>query len=221
MKKKIARPVSARRQRNREAMKQTILDTARSIMRSEGVAGLTLQELARRLQMRPPSLYNYFNSKLDIYDALFRQGFQLFGETMQKATQSAASWPEDMRRSMEAYLTFALQNPELFKLCFERHVPGFVPSDESMQVALAVLKGSRSRVRTWIEAGEFSPDIPFDSAFDLVSATMHGLTAMHLANEPQLPAGKGRFGSLVPAAVSVFEKAWKNTPGRAMRKNRN
>jgi hypothetical protein len=39
---------------------------------------------------------------------------------------------------------------------------------------------------------------------------MHGLAAMHLANEPHLPMGEGRFGSLIPAAISVFEKAWIN-----------
>jgi hypothetical protein len=41
-----------------------------------------------------------------------------------------------------------------------------------------------------------------------VSAIMHGLTAQHLANEPDLPIGQGRFGSLIPVVVSILEKAW-------------
>ncbi len=200
---------SVRRQRNREAMKQTILDTARAIMREQGVAALTMQELARRLQIRPPSLYNYFESKMQIYDTLFRQGFQLFGKTMHEAVEGAATWSDDLRRSMEAYMTFALQNPELFQLCFERHVPGFVPSKESMQVVNETLERSTARVRARMKGGEFRPDMPLESAFNLVNATMHGLTALHLANDPHLPMGQGRYGSLIPAAVSVFEKAWK------------
>jgi AcrR family transcriptional regulator len=191
-------------------MLQTILETARAIMREEGVAALTIQELARRLEMRPPSLYNYFNSKMEIYDTLFRQGFQLFGETMQKASENADSFIDDMRLSMEAYMTFALQNPELFQLCFERHVPGFVPSEESMQVVNGVIEKTVKRVGSWAERGGFNPHLPLDKAFDLVNAMMHGLAAMHLANEPHLPMGEGRFGSLIPAAISVFEKAWTN-----------
>jgi hypothetical protein len=39
-------------------------------------------------------------------------------------------------------------------------------------------------------------------------AIMHGITALHLANEPHLPVGQGRFGSLIPVVMSVLDKAW-------------
>ncbi len=206
MKKK---PSSPRRQRNREAMMQTILETARGIMREEGVAALTMQELARRLEIRPPSLYNYYKGKMEIYDELFRLGFELFSRAMQEAADAAETTFDDMRRSMEAYMNFALQNPELFKLCFERHVPGFVPSQESMKVVNGVMESAMSRINLWAERGGFDPKIPMDKAFDLVNAMMHGLASMHLANDPQAPMGEGRFGRLIPDAVRVFEQAWK------------
>jgi hypothetical protein len=34
------------------------------------------------------------------------------------------------------------------------------------------------------------------------------LTALHLSNEPHLPMGQGRFGSLIPAMMAILEKAW-------------
>ncbi len=200
---------SVRRRRNREAMIQAILETAREIMREEGVAALTMHELARRLEIRPPSLYNYYNSKMEIYDELFRLGFELFSRSMQEAADGAGSIFDDMRRSMEAYMNFALQNPELFKLCFERHVPGFVPSQESMKVVNKVIESTMSRINLWAERGGSDPKIPMDKAFDLVNAMMHGLASMHLANDPQSPMGEGRFGRLIPDAVRVFEQAWK------------
>lgn len=200
---------SVRRRRNREVMLQAILETARQIMREEGVAALTMHELARRLEFRPPSLYNYYNSKMEIYDELFRLGFHLFSHAMQDAADAAKTPFDDMRRSMEAYMNFALQNPELFKLCFERHVPGFVPSQESMKVVNGVMESTLSRINLWVERGGFDPQIPMDKAFDLVNAMMHGLVSMHLANDPQAPMGEGRFGRLIPDAVRVFEQAWK------------
>ena len=128
----------SRRQKNRERTIQTILETARAIMREKGVAALSMHELARRMEMRAPSLYNYFSSLMDIYDTLFRLGFTLWDEHVNEATKDAQNWQDEMQMAMEAYMSFALQNPELYQLCFERPVPGFVPSEESLKVEFAI-----------------------------------------------------------------------------------
>src|SRR5215212_4732313 len=60
-----------RRQRNREEMRAAILEAARAVMREQGVAALSLREVARRVHMQAPSLYAYFPSKMALYDALF------------------------------------------------------------------------------------------------------------------------------------------------------
>jgi AcrR family transcriptional regulator len=198
--------LSLRRQHNRDHMIRIILDTARRIMREKGVAALSMQELARRLDMRAPSLYNYFTGLMDIYDALFRHGFELWGKYIKDHTQGAQSWQEEVRLSMEAYMTFAMENPELYQLCFERPVPGFIPSEQSMQLSLNNLQEGYDRIATLQEVLE--TDLPPEQTTDLIIAIMHGLTALHMANEPHLPLGQGRFGRLVPAALSVLEKAW-------------
>lgn len=197
---------SPRRQLNHELMAKTILETARAIMREEGVAALSMQELARRLGMRAPSLYHYFSSKMEIYDALFKLGFTLYGEQMQAATQNSQTWQEEIRLAFEAYMTFAMQNPELYQLCFERPVPGFVPSKASLQVSLGLLQNGYARGARLRQA--IDTDLTSEQVIDLLIAMMHGLTALHLANEPHLPLGQGRFGALVPAALAVLNKAW-------------
>jgi AcrR family transcriptional regulator len=198
--------LSPRRQRNRDLMVQTILDTARAIMREEGVAALSMQELARRLDMRAPSLYHYFAGKMDIYDALFRLGFTLFADYIAAATRAAQDWQEELRLVFEAYMTFAMQNPDLYQLCFERPVPGFVPSAESLQLSFGLLEQSRARLTPML--ADIDTDLEDHQVRDLLIAMMHGLTALHLANEPHLPLGQGRFGSLIPAVLSVLAKAW-------------
>lgn len=205
-KKSATSALSPRRQHNRDLMVKAILDTARSIMREEGVAALSMQELARRLDMRAPSLYHYFSGKLDIYDALFRLGFTLYAEQMQKSIQDAQTWQEELRLAFESYMAFALQNPELYQLCFERPVPGFIPSKESLQVSFGLLQNFYERAAHLHKV--IDTDLTPKQVVDLVIAMMHGLTALHLANEPHLPLGQGRFGTLIPAALSVLNKAW-------------
>ncbi len=200
---------SRRQQRNHETMVEEILATARAIMREEGAAALTLHELARRMEMRPPSLYNYFAGKADLYDALFRLGFGLYDDYMQERLAGAASWQDEIRRYLSGYMAFALENPELYQLCFERPVPGFVPTPESLELSQQILQRGYDRVGRWRE--QISSTLSNQQIADLVIAMMHGLTALHMANQPGLPVGEGRFGGLIAAAVALFDAAWSTT----------
>lgn len=194
---------TTRRQRNREATIQSILDAARDIMREEGVAALSMQELARRMDMRAPSLYNYFAGKMDIYDALFRLGFNLWREVVEKAVRESTGLMDEIQRIIEGYMSFALKNPDLYQLCFERPVPGFVPSQESLDLSFGILNDSFQRVEKY--KSNLETDLTGEQIVNLVIAVSHGLTALHIANEPHLPILQGRFGSLIPSAVSMLE----------------
>jgi len=200
---KNSKPISPRVQRNREAAIAAILEAARAIMREEGVAALSMHELARRMDMRAPSLYNYFSSKMEIYDALFRLGFTLWKDILDTLETESHNIRDELRNVITSYMTFALENPELYQLCFERPVPGFIPSQESLDLSFGVLNASRQRIKHFKQ--ELQTNLTVNQIVDLVIAIAHGLTAMHLANEPHLPVGRGRFGSLIPAAMSMLE----------------
>ena len=203
-----------RRQRNREEMKNAILEAARQVMREEGVAALNLQEVARRVGVRAPSLYEYFPGKMAIYDALFRMGVRLLGERMNHSHESTDPLWARAQAVLENYMTFAQEYPELYQLVQERPVPGFIPSEESMQESRGLLTMGDAIVEKGIERGSLALGLTVSEARDLFLAMMHGLTALHMANEPELPVGAGRFGSLIPAALALFRAAWEPEPAR-------
>src|SRR3954464_8332826 len=66
-----------RRQRRRQESIEQVLDVAAAVMAEQGVAGLTLGEVARRMGIRPPSLYVYVDSKRPVYDPVFARGWRL------------------------------------------------------------------------------------------------------------------------------------------------
>jgi hypothetical protein len=105
-------------------------------------------------------------------------------------------------------MTFAQDSPELYQLIFERPVPGFVPSEESMNESRQLLGRADQIVEQGLEQGSLAPGLSPVQARDLFIAMMHGLTALHMANEPELPVGSGRFGSLIPAAMALFQASW-------------
>ena len=197
-----------RRRRYREEIIEDVLAIAREMMQKDGVAALSFNAIARRLGMRPPSLYTYFDSKNAIYDELFRRGFLEFGRWMDERPHQDGPLRENLQSAMETYMRFAQENPDLYQLMFQRPVPDFVPSEESMAVSLARLDQARSQFAHILASDKLATNLPFEEARDLFIALQHGLTELHLANNPELPVGEGRFGKLVPQAVQLILDAW-------------
>jgi AcrR family transcriptional regulator len=205
-----------RRQRNREEMMAAILDAARAVMREQGVAALNLHEVARRVGLRTPSLYEYFSGKMALYDALFRLGLRLYAagrERLAPLTPMPDAFWERAHEELEHYMTFAQENPEIYQLVFERPVPGFVPSEAGLEEGARILAESNQILSLGLAQDHLTLGGPPEQARDLFIAMMHGLTALHMANEPELPVGTGRFGSLIPAALALFQAAWHPTSG--------
>ena len=203
----------ARRERNREEMRRAILSASRAVMREQGVAALSLREVARRVKLQAPSLYAYFPSKMALYDALFLEGIRLFRTYRASTGQPQGSLGEMLHLWLETYMRFAQEQPDLYQLCFERPVPDFVPSEASMRESLERLYQFEREIAATIDAGQINTEVSLSQARDLIIAMSHGLTSQHMANEPHLPVGSGRYGGLISAAVALFEAAWKPEPG--------
>ncbi|MGH2618565.1 MAG: TetR/AcrR family transcriptional regulator [Thermomicrobiales bacterium] len=197
-----------RRQRNREEVRRAILEAARAVMREQGVAALSLREVARRVNMRAPSLYTYFPSKMALYDALFLMAVRLRAEYRDRGDEGLDDFWDRLHVRFETYMRFAQENPELYQLAYERPIPGFVPSAESLEEAFRAPAGFERFLADAVASGQIVLDMPVAHARDLLIGMIHGLTAQHMANEPELPVGSGRFGSQIPAAVALFRARW-------------
>ncbi len=200
--------VKERRQQTHEQMVSDILLIAREMMQADGVAALSFNAIARRLGMKPPSLYTYFDSKHAIYDALFRMGFEAFDRKMTRERVRGQGLRPFLHSSISSYMDFALENPDLFQLMFQRPVPGFVPADESLEISFAVLQKGRDETRAELRLHDMETPTPINETTDLIIAMMHGLTELQLANSPEASVGEGRFGSLIDHSVQLFLDAW-------------
>src|SRR3978361_559575 len=118
------------RQRRRQETIEEVLDVAAEVMADLGVAGLTLGEVARRMGIRPPSLYVYFDGKHALYDALFERGWRELSATVHDAPAGSGSGDlvADLVERSTAFVRWAVEHPAYAPLMFWRPVPGFVPS---------------------------------------------------------------------------------------------
>lgn len=102
-----------RRQREFEARELLFLDTARKLIRDEGILALQMARLARACDYATGTLYQHFNSKEDLLVALATRRL----EEHARYFCQAATWQAGTRERMFA-LTVA-------DYCFARRHPGF------------------------------------------------------------------------------------------------
>jgi AcrR family transcriptional regulator len=197
-----------RRQRNRQEMISAILDATRDVMRERGVAALSLREVGRRVRLQAPSLYAYFPSKAALYDAVFLVAIRRFRAYRDRNVPKTGSIWDNLHASFSSYMQFARENPDLYQLAFERPVPGFTPSAESMAESESGLRQFHRELEAAVEEGWLAPGVPLNQARDLIIAMTHGLTSQQMANEPDTPIEAGRYGRLIPEAVALFQAAW-------------
>ncbi len=186
-------PRPDRRARRRQETIEEILDIAREVMSEEGVNGLSLAEVARRLGVQPPSLYKYFPSLMAIYDALFLRGQLENLAEMHAGMEGAERGLDALTAGLEASGRWALANRAVAELLFWRPVPSFHPSEEAFAPSVEMVELQRRALADAVVAGQLGPDANNEDAVYVVSTLIVGVLSQAFANEPDLPWGEGRF----------------------------
>jgi AcrR family transcriptional regulator len=183
-------PTRDRRSERHEATRAEILEAAWELAREQGLAGLSLRDLGRKVGMRAQSLYSYFDSKHAIYDAMFAQGNEEF---LRLNDRAATGDPRaDLREWAAAFMAFCVEDPVRYQLLFQRTIPGFEPSPESYALAVRNLERTRAAFH------ELGLDEP--AALDLWTALVTGLVDQQISNDP----GGDRWKRLVGDAIDMY-----------------
>ena len=69
--------IKERQERDREAVRRSILDAARELFVSEGYRNVSIRKIAEKIEYSPAAIYGYFPSKDDIFYELAEEGFHL------------------------------------------------------------------------------------------------------------------------------------------------
>ena len=196
-----------RRQRRRQETIEQVLDVAVGVMTEHGVAGLTLGEVARRMGIRSPSLYGYFDGKHALYDALFERGWR----ALQQAVREAGPAWEDaddplraLRTGTAVLVRWAVEHPAYSALMFWRPVPGFAPSEEAYRPAVELDGQSRALIAALRDAGQIAPDVDVDRAYRAWTAVVGGVISQQLSNAPDEPFETGAFTAVLPDLMDMW-----------------
>lgn len=174
----------------RAAAADEIVRVAWELARENGLAGLSLRDLARRLGMAAPSLYSYFASKNALYDAMYADGWRAL-----LAGDPPPSGP-DVRAVLlggaKLFARFSAEDPVRYQLLNQRTIPGFEPTPESYAIAQEAYDWMNAPLRAIADVTQ--------EDLDLLVAFVGGLINQQLANQP----GGTRWFDLLDDAVDLL-----------------
>jgi AcrR family transcriptional regulator len=206
----VEQPVPDRRARRRQESTAEILATAVEVMAEVGAGGLNLGEVARRVGVRPPSLYQYFPSKSAIYDEVFARGWRDLEHHLRAFDRAAgpvtsADGARDrLCQGSVAFVRWAIDHPVQSQLMFWRPVPGFEPSPEAFAPALGLMELTRGTLAGFVAAGWLRPEAAEDDAVRAQTTAVSGVISQQLSNEPAAGFEDGVYTRLIPLLIDMF-----------------
>jgi AcrR family transcriptional regulator len=174
---------TARKERHRQDLTDKILVAARELLLSQGVAGLSMRNLAAKVGYSATAIYSYFADK----DAVLKALMDADCVALRRAMDDAAAEPdpvERLRKMGRAYVEFGFRYPGHYRvLMLTEKTPGVIdPNDtrrgDPAQDAYALL---RQAVADGIAAGRYRPEFTNpDQIAQMLWAGLHGIVSLHL-----------------------------------------
>jgi AcrR family transcriptional regulator len=170
-------PATNVRARRREQTRREILEAAWRLAERDGIAGLSLRDLAHEVGMQAPSLYTYFAGKAAIYDEMFASGYRQLDVVMAGLTVDADDPVGSLAAHIAAFVDFCRASVPRYQLLFTRAVPDWEPSPDAYAISVDSYTEMTGRL------AELGVDRARD--LDLLSALTSGLASQQLANDPR------------------------------------
>jgi AcrR family transcriptional regulator len=194
-------PLKRRRARRGagERLREEILDaTTELLLETNHAKDVSIRSVAQRVGVTPPSIYLHFADKDALLDAVCARYFEKLDEQMQRVAADQPSTIDVLRAQGLAYVEFATQTPELYRLAtMGEGRPG---SDVDITLNSSAFMHMRASVEALMDEGVYPAGDATTWALELWTAA-HGVAAM-LISKPYLPWGDAQeFADRVLRAV--------------------
>lgn len=175
-----------------------LIRVALRVLKTQGASGVKLTDLAKAIGVSTPAVYNHFRNKEAVLAAIAVEGYRRLIARGRKALAAAA--PQDRLRALAiTYLRFAVEEPNLYRLMFQREIknrrlyPDLIAAeDEAFELSGLIFYPEIDRNRR-------SQDYPL--AF-LPWATLHGV-AMLIADQQMTPRNAAELDAIAAQVVET------------------
>lgn len=169
-----------------DAFRARLCRAAEKRFARHGVEGVTLRQLARDLGCSAMTPYRYFRDKDEIVAAVRTAALNRFAEALEMAAKTKGNARQRGRAVGEAYIRFALEHPDSYRLMFDPMQPDPARFPELARAQARSRRTMSAYVEDLVAEGELEGNP--ETLGHIFWATVHGLLSLKLA---------GRLGETV------------------------
>jgi len=158
-------------------VESAILDSAQRLLATEGPEALSIRRIATEAGVAPMSVYNRFEGKHGVVEALFLQGFKRLQAEF--AAVEASDVMDGLDECGHRYRALAHAHPGSYAVMFDRVIPEFEPSERCVLQASA----SFTELVALVERGQLEGRVIDGEAIDIAQQiweTVHGAVSLEL-----------------------------------------
>jgi AcrR family transcriptional regulator len=178
----------ARREREKEQLRQEILDAARELFVKEGYENVSMRRIAEKIEYSPTTIYLYFEDKTELFFAICEETFARLSKKLDSISKECKDPVECLRKGCRSYVDFGLKHPNHYKLTFINFPAtqiGKIQHLHDDSEGMKAYSHLRKNVQDCIDQNKLRETDP-DAISQALWAIIHGITSL-LITKPNFP----------------------------------
>ena len=172
--------IAERKEREREEVKDLILNAAREIFLAEGYENTSMRKIASKIEYSPGIIYLHFRDKNELLLALHNKAFEC---KMKALFESVKDIPDPMQRLIatgKAYLEYGINNIQDYELMFVLSctMEALAVNQELWKDGATAIGMLKTNIQECVDAGYFRKDLNLDAASLMLWSQVHGLVTL-------------------------------------------
>lgn len=201
-----------RRDAERKRMRARVMKAAMDLFLKEGFENVSMRRIAAKIKYSPGTIYTYFENKNHIFFELRLQGFERL-YAMQLEVQSVRDPGRRLRKHAQAYIRFALENPEYYRLMFVIDAPMTHLADHpEWHRTLKTFELFQNNVQAAIDSGDLHAN-DLDTITVVIWSFLHGLVTLAIGERFTMYDHK-QLDALIRRGTDTFLNQFKGEVNR-------
>ena len=204
--------VQQRRQEEKEARRESIIDAAEAVFSARGFEGATMADIAEQARLSRALVYVYFKDKEELLVAITLRGLQLLRRSFERAVAKANTGLAKVEAIGRAYIEFGRTQPDYFQPIARAETKTTTVSSELEEACqregAKLCRITADAVRTGIQDGSIDPSISDPDAYAFVLwGLVHGIVQVATAKACTLEKSYGfEIDDIADKAIALIQR---------------
>lgn len=174
--------VKERREREKQAVRQEILDAARELFIKDGYDNVSMRKIAEKIEYSPTTIYLYFDDKAQLVRFLCEEAFVKLMNMFETLGEDLSDPLMALKKCGRAYIEFGLKYPNDYRVTFMLSLKPEAPENYLREDSMGFKAYSylREIVAECVRQGKFG-DADVETATQALWIVVHGVTSLFIA----------------------------------------